>query len=194
MKTIKKIFLYCTYFSVICLLWTCNSSIKSNNLSEKPNFTEGDEQFADVFKLLDGTWKGEFTILEDPNPKNVDEVNLEDLTIEQVQLPHLKTVNTIKVKQVYTSESPYFQRVIITDFYPESNKEEISHGVNKIENGKMWCIVNKAHETVIHHGKTDGKQTIIWQQNQESPQKIEFFQETVNEKFYGLSSLKICFS
>jgi len=101
-------------------------------------------------------------------------------------LPHLKTLNTIKVKQVYHSESPYFQRVTITDSYPDSGKEEISQGINKIEDGKMWCIVNKPNETVVHYGKTRGEKTIIWQQKQLEPQRIEFFQETVNDQFYEI--------
>ena len=98
----------------------------------------------------------------------------------------MKTTNKINVQQVYTSESPYFQRVTITDFYPDSGKEEVSQGVNKVENGKMLCVVNKPNETIIHHGKTSGKETIIWHSEQQNPQKIEYFQETVGEQFYEI--------
>ena len=90
------------------------------------------------------------------------------------------------MNQVYTSESPYFQRVVITDYYPDSDKTEVSTGVNKIEDGKMWCIVDKPTEKIIHHGATRGDDTIIWSSNQKAPQKIEFFQETVGEQFYEI--------
>jgi len=168
--------------------WNCNSSKKTNdtNSDKHPIFQEADKKFANVFKSLDGTWNGEFIIFEDSNPVNVKEVNLENLTIEQVQRPQLKVLNKIQVKQVYVSESPYFQRVTITDFYPETGKKDVSKGINKIEDGKMWCIVNKPHEKVVHHGKTEGDKTIIWFQNQKTPQRIEYFQETVDELFYEI--------
>ena len=92
----------------------------------------------------------------------------------------------IQVTQEYVSESPYFLRVVITDFYPETGKKDVSKGINKIEDGKMWCIVNKPHEKVVHYGKTEGEKTIIWFQNQKTPQRIEYFQETVDELFYEI--------
>jgi hypothetical protein len=167
---------------------SCNSSKETTSIvSEKiPILQEVDKKFANVFKSLDGTWKGEFTIYEDPNPVNVSEVNLEKLTIQQVQRPELKILNTIQVKQVYVSESPYFQRVVITDTYPKTGKVDVSKGINKIEDGKMWCIVNKPDDKVIHNGKTDGDKTIIWYQNQQIPLKKEYFQETVDELFYEI--------
>ena len=94
--------------------------------------------------------------------------------------------NQIKVKQVYTSENPYYQTVTITDTYPDTGKQEVSRGANKVENGEMWCVVNKPTETIIHKGSTDGPSTIIWQSNQSSPQKIEYFYESVDEQFYEI--------
>ena len=184
----KNIFTKIIYFSLILFFWNCNSSKKTNitNSDKLPTIQEADKKFANVFKGLDGTWKGEFTIFEDPSPINVKDVNLENLKIEQVQRSDLKMLNKIQVTQVYTSESPYFQRVVITDFYPETGKKDVSNGINKIEDGQMWCIVNKPHEKVVHHGKTEGEKTIIWFQNQKTPQRIEYFQETVDELFYEI--------
>lgn len=177
-------FSICIYCLALGLLWNCNAT--SQSLTDKPTFKKVDEKFANVYKILDGTWKGEFTVLEDPNPKPVGEVELKNLTLAQVQAPHLKETNRIQVTQVYTSETPYFQTVTITDTYPETNKKEVSTGVNKIEDGKMWCIVNKPSETIIHNGKTEGDDTIIWYSNQTAPQKIEYFKETVGEQFYEI--------
>ena len=177
--------LACLFLS---LFYNCNSPIKTNtsNEEEHPVLQKEDEVFANVFKILDGTWKGEFLIMEDPNPVAKDQVELTHLSIDQVKAPHLKTINKIKVEQVYTSESPYFQRVTIKDYYPDSQKEDVSQGVNKIENGQLWCIVNKPYEKVIHTGTTRGNNTIIWQQQQNSPQRIEYFQETVDQTFYEI--------
>lgn len=148
-------------------LLNCNKPVSQNLNEKEPVFEKADEAFANVYKSLDGTWKGEFTILEDPNPINANEVELENLTIDQVKSPKLKVLDKIEVKQVYTSLSPYFQKVTITDFYPKTGKQEISTGVNKIEKGKMWCIVNKPSETVVHNGRTRGDDTIIWYQKEE---------------------------
>ena len=69
---------------------------------------------------------------------------------------------------------------------PETGKQEVSTGANKVENGEMWCVVNKPTETIIHEGSTVGDKTIIWQSKQTSPQKIEYFYETVDEQFYEI--------
>jgi hypothetical protein len=113
-------------------------------------------------------------------------MELKKLTIAQIQRPELKVSNKINVKQIYTSKTPYYQTVTITDTYPDSGKQEVSRGANKIENGEMWCVVNKPTETIIHQGSTDGPSAIIWQSEQISPQKIEYFYETVDEQFYEI--------
>ena len=170
----------------ILLLWRCTPKAPQTITAHPPTFTTADEPFANVYKILDGTWIGEFTIYEDPNPPPVAEVELKKLTRAQIERPELKISNQIKVKQVYTSESPYYQTVTITDTYPDTGKQEVSRGANKVENGKMWCVVNKPTETIIHEGSTDGPSTIIWQSNQASPQKIEYFYESVDEQFYEI--------
>ncbi len=187
----KVIALFLSGFVILVALSQCKSSQFSESISktptvDPPTFQEADKEYADVYKLLDGTWKGDFIIYEDTNPKALSDINLAVLTMNHIKSPTLKEVNRIKVTQVYTSESPYFQRVKITDFYPDSGKEEIATGVNKVENGQMWCIVNKPEETIIHEGSTRGDNTIIWQSNQKSPQKIEYFQETVGADYYEI--------
>ena len=171
---------------IISVLWNCTAKVPHQITDSKPTFTAADKPFADVYKILDGTWIGEFTIYEDPNPRPVGEVEMKKLTTAQIQRPDLKVSNKISVKQIYTSESPYYQTVTITDTYPDTGKQEVSRGANKIENGKMWCVVNKPTETIIHEGSTDGPTTIIWQSNQSSPQKIEYFYESVDEQFYEI--------
>ncbi len=152
----------------------------------KPVFTKADEAYSNVYKILDGTWLGEFTIYEDTDRRPLGEIEMKKLSTAQIQRPSLKISNTIKVKQVYTSESPYYQTVTITDTYPDTGKQEVSRGANKVENGKMWCVVNKPTESIIHEGSTDGPSTIIWQSRQTSPQKIEYFYESVDELFYEI--------
>jgi len=180
-----RVFTYFSFVLLIFLNFSCTP--KTQQITDsKPVFQQADEKFANVYKILDGTWLGEFTIYEDPNPKPLGEMELKKLTTAQIQRPELKVSNKINVKQIYTSETPYYQTVTITDTYPDTGKQEESHGANKIENGEMWCVVNKPTETIIHKGSTDGPSTIIWQSKQTSPQKIEYFYETVDEHFYEI--------
>jgi hypothetical protein len=143
---------------------------------------------AGVFSLLDGHWKGTFHIYshsqgQRPGPRPL------GLTPEQLaQAPYQQT-QTIEVEQVYRSESPYFQRVEIKDTYRDAtgqSKTVESRGVNKVQNGALWCVVKKPDETVIHQGSTDGASTIIWQRDLPKPLKVEYFRETVTPTTYTI--------
>ncbi|MCK8523556.1 hypothetical protein M0D21_18375 [Aquimarina sp. D1M17] len=173
-----------------CLLFWINSSCQNDiaidNIQDVPSFQEKDNRYKDVFVILDGTWKGEFLIYEDLNPISKDAIDLNNISLSLFKARKLKQVNQIEVTQVYTSETPYFQRVEIIDFYPDTKQKVVSKGVNKIQDGNMWCVVKKPDETVIHKGTTEGENTIIWQRNERNPQKIEYFKETVSPKFYEI--------
>ncbi len=186
MKTVNYIKIKLLLLFIGFAFWNCNKQVKSEMTAVAPVFDQADAKYANVYKILDGTWKGQFNIYQDANPVSATEVDLENLRIEQIQSPNLELINSIDVTQVYTSESPYYQTVTITDIYPDTGKKEISTGANKIENGKMWCIVNKPSEKIIHNGKTRGDNTIIWYQKNQNPQKVEYFQETVDEAFYEI--------
>ncbi len=175
-------------FAVTALLisgCTSTSQIKISNIDDEPIFHENDEQFADVYKILDGTWKGEFLIYKDTNLVDKKSVDLENLTIKNIESPSLTLINSIDVTQVYSSETPYFQRVTITDVY-KIGKEVVSTGVNKIQDGEGWCVVQKPDEMVIHGGVSKGESTIIWSRDEKTPLKVEYFQETVGEKYYEI--------
>ncbi|MCC1484063.1 hypothetical protein [Winogradskyella immobilis] len=162
---------------------SCHSQIEIDNITDIPQVTQADKTLANVYKPLDGTWKGVFLVKQDDSlvkkPKN-----LQDKAVMLKFINAAKTVNTINVTQVYTSESPYFQKVSITDFYPDTGKTEQSKGVNKIQDGKMWCVVHKPSDTVIHEGSTPNLETIIWQSNK--PKRIEYFYETVTKDYYEI--------
>ncbi len=179
-------------YLIISLLFlsSCQNRNAVDNIEIIPKYSEADQPFADVFKILDGTWEGEFKIYEDSKRLPVEEIDLKNLTAASIQKEGIKLSNSILVQQIYISESPYFQKVSITDTYPESEiksesgKQEKSVGVNKIQDGKMWCVVKKPSETVIHHGSTDGPGTIIWQSD--SKEKKEYFYETVTKDYYEI--------
>ena len=173
--------------SVFCFcLASCQQQIPVDDIENHPIAHKNDTQFADVYKVLDGTWKGKFLIYQDKALKAKENVELEDISLNSIQKAGYSLINSIDVTQVYKSESPYFQTVAITDFYPDSGKTEVSKGVNKIQDGKMWCIVRKPNETVIHDGKTEGRNTIIWSRNESTPQRIEYFKETVSATSYEI--------
>ncbi len=174
----------------LVLVSACNTlPIAIDNISTAPPVVQSDEAYANVYQLLDGHWKGVFKIYEDMTPGERGENSLTDISVVHLRKPTLKLSSTIEVEQFYTSESPYFQRVVIKDTYKnaEGNKQIVeSKGVNKIQNGKMWCVVKKPDETVIHEGILENEHTIIWQRNNQKPQKIEYFREMVKENVYEI--------
>lgn len=171
----------------------CNSQQAINDISTAPKATQADYKYIDIFKPLDGQWQGEFLVYEDTLGQQQYD--------EQIQQKFLHTFKPsslgfslrlqlkIDVEQTYFSESPYFQRVEIIDRYHDKDGEVKivkSVGVNKIQDGKMWCVVKKPDETVIHSGTLETKDTIIWQRKISDPLKIEYFREIVTENEYTI--------
>lgn len=168
------------------LVLSCEKQVKIDDIENPPTISNDDKAFTNVFKKLDGTWKGNFIVIKDGDPLLATSIDLENLKLDYVTKPGLTLMNNIEVTQKYTSESPYFQRVQIYDFYPKDKKTVPSVGVNKIQDGKMWCVVKKPNETIIHEGSVRDENTIIWQSRQENPQRIEYFQETVTDTEYEI--------
>ncbi|MDH3650712.1 MAG: hypothetical protein OEQ53_13595 [Saprospiraceae bacterium] len=155
---------------------------------DPPVNTDADTPLADVYQMLDGTWIGTFIVYEDERgqiqpyqiPDGIDSRFLESIPLHES--------NRISVTQRYVSISPYFQKVEITDVYLDDSAEKRvdSYGVNKVENGQMWCIVVKPDERIVHQGKREGENTIIWTRDKTDPLKVEYFRETVLEDTYSI--------
>ncbi|NJK83821.1 MAG: hypothetical protein HC912_08420 [Saprospiraceae bacterium] len=115
---------------------TCGTPKAIDDISTAPKVVQADETYANVYQLLDGHWKGTFKIYEDMNPSKRDKSDLTNIDVKHLRKPTLKLSNSIEVEQFYTSESPYFQRVIIKDSYKDEQGNEKtveSNGVNKIQ-------------------------------------------------------------
>ena len=177
----KKVWLF-----FVALMISCSSQeVSITNLDVPPQIQKQDEKFRDVYKPLDGEWQGKFYIYEDTRGQQQQKTSLE---VDAWRKPPFKLLNVIDVHQTYKSLSPFFQKVVIRDTYIEKNqpKTVVSRGVNKVQNGQMWCIVKKPNETVVHTGKTEGKKTIIWQRDLRKPMRIEYFKETVEANTYTI--------
>ena len=174
------------YFFSLSFILGCNNQIPINDIQNIPNRIPEDEPFAKVYHPLDGTWKGDFQIFEDTVRNSKAGFNLRNISHATLDQLPLKLVNTIQVTQYYESENPYFQRVKIEDFYPDKGETVVSKGVNKIQGGEMWCVVQKPDELIIHKGSSEPNNTIIWQRNESSPQRIEYFKETVQTNTYEI--------
>ncbi len=180
----KRLFIY-----VVCLFWvssSCQNKLPIEDINAVPVTSLKDKKYANVFSILDGIWKGQFLIFEDQKRVPKSEIDLKNISFANLQKDGLKQINSIDVEQIYASENPYFQRVTITDTYPDTGQKIISNGVNKIQDGRMWCVVQKPDEMVIHNGSTEEENTIIWWRNEKSPQRIEYFKETVSKDFYEI--------
>lgn len=182
---IRQVFPFILLTLVFTLL-SCNRQVQIDNIIQQPNVTTADKAFANVYRLLDGKWRGTFYIYEDTARLKKNLNLLYDLTKERLNQHPLKLVNTIEVEQNYSSLSPYFQNVEIKDFEPSSGKTFLSNGVNKIQDGELWCVIKKTDETVIHKGSLPAENVIIWQRNEKSPQRIEYFYETVSQNQYQI--------
>jgi len=156
MKFLQFLFLLISSINFI----QCQSTPAIDDLSIIPTVTEADKKFADAYQLLDGKWKGQFKIYTDSKRKKKGTIDLKDISIKNLKKKGLALNATIEVEQIYTSETPYFQRVVITDFYPESGKKVVAKGVNKVEGGKLLCVVIKPDDTVIHDGFLENKNNI----------------------------------
>ncbi|WP_120702387.1 hypothetical protein [Aquimarina sp. AD10] len=178
--------IYILIILLTCTTLSCQDKMPIDNIKTIPKTTEKDNQYKNVFSILDGTWKGQFLIFEDHKRLSKDKIDLKNISLSNLKKEGLNQINSIDVKQVYTSTTALFQTVVITDFYPDTGQKITSKGVNKIQDGQMWCVVRKPDETVIHQGSTQGSNTIIWQRDEKKPQKIEYFKETVSKNFYEI--------
>jgi hypothetical protein len=176
------------YFFVgaLCGLLACgDSQVPVGDISNQPTPTSQDEAFANVFDPLNGLWNGDFEVYRDDNLAPRDNDILYNPTPAQLTQANINSVRLVNVTQRYESVTPYFQKVEIIDRYFDGS-QAVSTGVNKVQDGKMWCVMEKPEEKVIHRGSTDGPATIIWQRHEEDPQKIEYFRETVEGDRYTI--------
>lgn len=167
----------------------CGTGVVVNDISGPPPMSQADEKHAGVFALLDGTWKGRFFVYEDPSGQKDAPVQPSDERGFDFDPSSLSLVHAVDVTQVYVSESPYFQRVTITDEYIDGNgvkRIERSQGVNKVQEGRLRCVVIKPDETVVHTGETEGINIIIWRRSLTRPLKMEHFRETVADDRYTI--------
>lgn len=170
---------------VVLLIVACQKRVAIDDITNIPEVSPADSTYKDVYKSLHGHWVGDFEIYRDDSGNPRDETLLYNLSPSVLNRPGLKSVEVVRVHQRYESLSPYFQKVDIQDTY-QDGRVVTSSGVNKVQDGQMWCVVHKPDEAVIHQGSMDGPSTIIWQRNETSPQKIEYFQETVSEEQYTI--------
>lgn len=176
-------------FLIVALLITgCNSQkSKQKNVSGKQE--NENSRYANIFKPLDGIWEGKFYIYEDTLGQREGNAQPADINYEYLQSLPLKLKSVINAKHIYVSETPFLQKGEITDTYVSNDgtkKVTRSTAINKVENGKLECIVNKPNGTVIHQGEYAGNNTIIWHRNVKDPLRIEYFKETVDSLHYKI--------
>lgn len=168
---------------------SCQAQKSVEDLSAPPPVVAADEPYAGVFAPLDGLWEGEFIVYQDSAGQAAGPAQPQDSAALDFPLQGKRVITRIHVLQRYISETPYFQRVLITDEYRAGNgsvRTESSRGANKVQDGRLWCVVNKPAETIIHQGEARGGNTLIWQRRRQDPPVIEYFQETVQGDRYRI--------
>lgn len=157
------------------------------NMTELPP-SAADQPLANVYQALEGSWSGEFIIYEHPLGQEFEVVIPKEPSASFLKSLHLKETNRIKVRQEYISTSPFYQKVKIVDTYTDGGtiKNVESFGVNKVEGGQLWCIVQKPNEKIVHRGTSPSKDVIIWQGEDSDPFRQEYFYETVHKDTYEI--------
>jgi NADPH-dependent 2,4-dienoyl-CoA reductase/sulfur reductase-like enzyme len=107
------------------------------------------------------------------------------VTLAVLDAPPYRKELELRVRQDYLSESPTFQRVSIRDTYPDG-RVVVSEGVNKVQDGLLYCVVRKPDDLVIHTGSRPTPDTIIWQRDRSEPLALEWFKETVSSESYTI--------
>ncbi len=167
----------------------CRPDRAVEDLSEPPEVAPEDRAYRDVFRSLDGVWEGVFRVYVDERGQAATPVQPTHVDTSWLLGLPLRLQTIVRVRQVYRSESPYFQRVDITDVYRDpSGREHVvrSRGVNKVQDGRLWCVVEKPDERVVHLGERAGPNTLIWRRELRDPLKIEYFRETVLGDRYAI--------
>jgi hypothetical protein len=162
-----------------------DGQVAVENIDTPPAVSSEDQRYAGVYRPLDGRWRGTFRIYVDTRGQVDGPARPTDLDPSDWREPPYQLNSTLEVEQHYESESPYFQRVEIVDTYPDGRVVR-SRGVNKVQDGQMWCVVDKPDDLVIHEGTLEGDHTIIWSRDRESPKAIEWFEETVSDETYTI--------
>lgn len=181
MKTLFGLFL-----GMMALASACDRPVPVDNISDIPMVEPADSAYANVYRKLDGTWRGTFYIYRDTSPADRQELLLSNLSQNLIDSLPVFLSDSLIVTQEYKSQTPFFQTVRISDYYPDRDETVVSRGVNKVQDGKMWCVVRKPAETVIHKGELNGANTIIWSRSEENPLKAEYFREIVEGNSYEI--------
>jgi hypothetical protein len=171
------------FFFFILLTFACQQRNAIEDIESVPELTDAGKVYVGAFKKLDGTWNGQFFIYQDSLALPRADLELRTLSRAALNKPGIYLSDSLRVTQVYTSVNPYFQRVQITDTYADGRTVN-SRGVNKVQNGELWCVVQKPDELIIHEGSLEGEDTIIWASS--TSEKEEYFYETVSENTYEI--------
>lgn len=176
------------YFLAIILLSciACQQQVPVNDIVQIPVSSIADSVFVNVYNSLHGKWVGDLEVFRDDDRGPRNEEILYDLSPAFFNQPNLNSIQLVKVYQRFESQTPYFQKIDTQDHYLENDKSVIGQGANKVQDGKMWRVIQKPDETIIFQGSLVEPGTIIWQRNEQNPQKIEYFRETVSGDRYTI--------
>jgi hypothetical protein len=170
-----------TVLFLFVVLGYCN-----NDLPKYPHQTEIGAA-NNIYKKLDGKWKGVFYIYEFENPGNIDPFPMiydSSFSLDD----SYKIIDSVLVEQQYVSISKDIQRVNIIDKFISDGEEVIiySSGTNSVENGNLYCSINKPEEIVNHQGYSPEEGVIIWHREKLNPLSIEYFYERVSDNLYSI--------
>lgn len=176
----------CFIFFGLTIVSKCQPGQPTPDLSA-PTYSLKDSIYNGVFAPWDGIWTGQFTIYSNPSGQK-QRLSGDDIRIDSTIIKKFELSQIIQVYQKYQSITPYYQKVEITDTYLEKNDTVTieSYGVNKVQDGELWCLVKKPKELVVHKGIWDKPNTLIWHRYELNPLRKEYFVEEVLDNYYTI--------
>lgn len=185
--TKNKLFQLLIITLISITLWTCqDAQVAIEDMENFPIESASDKTFADVFKKLEGKWKGNLIVIKDPDPLFGESIDLENLKLDYVTKPGLTLMNNEEVTQTFTSQSPYFQKCDSYKYQPRNKKTEVETIVNKVQDGKLFRLTKKVGKPTVLEGTVRDATTIIWKNTPKGNEKTYYFQETVQDGFIEL--------
>ena len=171
----------------LIVMQSCQGPAPVVDMEQHPPIRE-DLLFQNVFAPLDGIWKGTFYIYYDSTGQQSRFDQPDTISETWLRSKPLVLKDSVQVHQQYTSITPYYQQVSITDTYiqPRDTQVVVSEGINKVEQGKLWCIVKKPDELIVHSGEHPALGVLVWSRNVTKPFRKEYFRETVAEDEYSI--------
>jgi len=181
-KQKRSVIKWSHYFIIWLAIGFCGCKGTNTNHGPTTSPAQSKAVFTEMLTPLEGTWKGRLITYSDPRGQ-VDEAPQpkEDFTSDSIIKRPTKTEQLNNIEFTYENDGEFSQRVKIVDRV-KGQQKYTTHGIRKVEDGKITSIVNKFTGREIRSGYKDKDGNLVWMRTQEDPKITEFFKHIKTDK------------